>query len=180
MLKFKHMLKSLKDRSTMLKGTLKKVSHKKVKSDQYLVGLDIGTEYVKALIGKVSKTNPGNIDIVGVGRAHQGLKDMQAGAIADIAAVVANCDKALAEAEDMAGVSARTAVLGIAGELVKGTTKTIKVTRSNPKEAIDVPEMEKIINLVQQRTETKAKQELAYELGGKNVDVRLEQRPSQY
>ena len=173
MLKSKHMLKSLKDRSTKLKGTLKKVSHKKVKSDQYLVGLDIGTEYVKALIGKVSKTNPGNIDIVGVGRAHQGLKDMQAGAIADIAAVVANCDKALAEAEDMAGVSARTAVLGIAGELVKGTTKTIKVTRSNPKEAIDVPEMEKIINLVQQRTETKAKQELAYELGGKNVDVRL-------
>lgn len=173
MLKFKHMLKNLKDHSNKLKGALKKMPLKKVKSDEYLVGLDIGTEYVKALIGKVSKDNPGNIEIVGVGRAHQSLKDMQAGAIADIAAVVENCDKALAEAEDMAGISARTAVLGIAGELVKGTTKTIKVKRSNPKESIDIPEMEKIINLVQQRTETKAKQELAYELGGKDVDVRL-------
>ncbi len=167
------MLKSLKDHTSKLAGSLKKVPIKRVKSDEYLVGLDIGTEYVKALIGKVSKTQPGHIEIIGVGKTHQGLKDMQAGAISDIAAVVENCDKALSQAEDMAGVSARTAVLGIAGELVKGTTKTIKVTRSNPKEAIDIAEMEKIIHLVQQRTESKAKSELAWELGGKNVDVRL-------
>jgi cell division protein FtsA len=83
--------------------------------DQYVVGLDIGTEFVKALIGRV---RAGGIEIIGVGRQHQALSDMQAGAIADIGRVVQNCDKALAAAEQQAGVSARTAVLGIAGELV--------------------------------------------------------------
>ncbi|MDL2363481.1 MAG: hypothetical protein QFB86_03835, partial [Patescibacteria group bacterium] len=59
--------------------------------DRYLVALDIGTEYVKALIGKVSEDGA-TVEIVGVGRAHQALSDMQAGAISDIAGVVENCD----------------------------------------------------------------------------------------
>lgn len=139
----------------------------------YLVALDIGTEYVKALIGKVSKTDPGAIDVLGVGRSHQSLTDMQAGAIADIAAVVDNCDKALNEAEDQAGVSVRTAIIGIAGELVKGTTTTVKVSRKLSTKAIDIPEMQQIINLVQQRAEEKAKKQLAWEMGGKNVEIRL-------
>jgi cell division protein FtsA len=149
------------------------LSKRKKQSDQYLVGLDIGTEYVKALVGKISTENPGTVEIIGVGRAHQGLTDMQAGAISDIAAVVENCDKALNEAESQAGVSARQAIIGIAGELVKGTTTTVKVSRKQPTLAIDIPEMEKIIALVQDRAENKAKQQLAWELGGKNVDVRL-------
>jgi cell division protein FtsA len=141
--------------------------------DQYLVGLDIGTEYVKALIAKTSNQNPGTLEIIGVGRCHQGLTDMQAGAIADIAAVVENCDKALSEAEAQAGVSARTVIIGIAGELVKGTTNSVRVSRKDPTLAIDSNEMEKIIKLVQDRSEARAKQQLTWELGGKNVDVRL-------
>jgi cell division protein FtsA len=141
--------------------------------DQYLVGLDIGTEYVKALIGKASTENPGTVEIIGVGRAHQSLTDMQAGAVADIAAVVENCDKALSEAEAQAGVSARTAIIGIAGELVKGTTTTVKISRKDSTSPIDIPEMETIISLVQDRAEKRAKEQLAWELGGKNVDVRL-------
>jgi cell division protein FtsA len=149
------------------------LSKTKKQGDQYLVGLDIGTEFVKVLIGKVSPDNAGTVEIIGVGRSHQGLSAMQAGAIADIAAVVENCDKALSEAEEQSGVSARTAIIGIAGELVKGTTTTVKVSRKDASAAIDIPEMEKIINLVQERAENRAKQELAWELGGKNVDVRL-------
>ncbi|HEY5668065.1 MAG TPA: cell division FtsA domain-containing protein [Candidatus Saccharimonadales bacterium] len=137
---------------------------------QYLVALDIGTEFVKALIGKV---NGDGVEIVGVGRAHQQLSDMQAGAIADIASVVANCDDALNQAEQQAGTSVRTAVIGIAGELVKGTTTTVRVTRKQPDKALDLAEVEKIIKLVQQRAEVKAKKQLAWELGGKEVDVRL-------
>lgn len=155
------------------KGGTGVLSRSRKRSDQYLVGLDIGTEFVKALIGKVSKDNPGVVEIIGVGRAHQKLTDMQAGAIADIAAVVENCDKALTDAEEQAGVSARTAIIGIAGELVKGTTTTVKVTRKESTKAIDIEEMEKIISLVQDRAEKRAKQQLAWELGGKNVDVRL-------
>ncbi|MDB5175537.1 MAG: Actin-like protein ATPase involved in cell division-like protein [Candidatus Saccharibacteria bacterium] len=140
--------------------------------DQYIVALDIGTEFVKALVGKVSKEDA-TIEVVGVGRAHQSLTDMQAGAIADIASVVDNCDQALNEAETQAGVSVRTAIIGIAGELVKGTTTTVRVARKTPTKPLDVVEMEKIIALVQERAETRAKQELAWELGGKSVDVRL-------
>jgi len=142
------------------------------KNDKYLVALDIGTEFVKALIGHVNESDA-TVEIIGVGRVHQGLSDMQAGAISDIAAVVENCDKALNQAEEEAGVSVRTCIIGIAGELVKGTTTTIKVARKESTKPLDIIEMEKIINIVQTKAQDKAKQQLAWELGGKSVDVRL-------
>ncbi len=74
----------------------------------YIVGLDIGTEYVKALIAHVKGDQ---IEIVGVGRARQDLADMHQGAIADIAGVVRNCEKALAEAEEQAGLQAKRLLL---------------------------------------------------------------------
>lgn len=138
---------------------------------KYIVALDIGTEYIKALIGET--TEDGTMQIIGVGRAHQKLSDMQAGAISDIASVVQNCDTALTAAEEQAGVSARTAIIGIAGELVKGTTTTVRVTRKDAQKQMDIEEMERIIHVVQQRAEARAKQQLAVELGGKEVEVRL-------
>lgn len=156
--------------STKVATTLRARAQKQ--NEEYLVALDIGTEFVKALVGKVDKA-AGTIEVIGVGRAHQSLSDMQAGAISDIAAVVENCDKALSAAEAEAGVSVRSAIIGIAGELVKGTTTTVRVARKNPTTPLDVTEMEKIINLVQARAEKRAKQQLAWELGGKSVEVRL-------
>lgn len=158
------------DKLKNLSGSLKKMKEKSGDDSQYLVGLDIGTENVKALIAELRGDE---LEIIGVGRAHQELSDMQAGAIADIAAVVANCDAALAEAEKEAGVTPRTAVIGIAGELVKGTTTTVRCTRANAKRPLDLAEVERIITLVQNRAEEKAKKELAYELGGKEVEIRL-------
>jgi cell division protein FtsA len=157
-----------------IKGLSNKVSPKKPggkNDDQYLVGLDVGTEFVKALVARVDKNN--NIEIIGVGRKHQSLQDMQAGAISDIASVVSNCDEALNIAEQQAGVSARTAILGIAGELVKGTTTTVRCTRKNANKPLDIAEIEQIILLVQEKAEQKAKQQLAWELGGKSVEIRL-------
>ncbi len=139
-------------------------------SDRYVVGLDVGTEFVKALIARI---NGNKLEIVGSGRAHQQLSDMQAGAVADIGGVVANCSKALTEAEEQAGISVRTAVLGIAGELVKGTTSTVKCTRKQPDVDIDVDEMEYIVGLVQERASDIAKKNLSLELGGKIPEVRL-------
>lgn len=142
----------------------------KQSTEQYLVALDIGTEFIKALVGRVT---PEGIEIIGVGRAHQQLSDMQAGAISDIAAVVNNCDQALNEAEQQAGVSVRTAIIGIAGELVKGTTMTIRCSRKDPTKPLDVEEIERIIGLVQERALGRAKQQLAWEMGGKEVEIRL-------
>jgi cell division protein FtsA len=149
---------------------LSKVKGAKITPERYIVALDVGTEYVKALIGKV---NAEEIEIVGVGRAHQQLSDMQAGAIADIGGVVQNCNQALAKAEEQAGVSARTAIMGIAGELVKGTTSTVTCTRKDPNLEIDIDEMEQIVALVQERASTQAKKNILTEMGGKNLDVRL-------
>lgn len=161
------MLDKLKDLQVAVRTRTSKAQGS---DDDYLVALDIGTEYVKALIGKLHKDG---IDIVGVGRQHQDLNDMQAGAIADIGAVTENCDRALAQAEEQAGVSVRTAVIGIAGELVKGTTTTVRVSRTAGDKPIDIAELEKIIKLVQDRAGKKAKQQLTWELGGKDVPVRL-------
>lgn len=159
-------LKGLKDAAMTRINTTKKPTDEA----RHIVALDIGTEYVKALIGRVEG---GEITIVGMGRTHQGLSDMQAGAVADIGAVVENCDAALNEAEKQAGVSARGTIIGIAGELVKGTTTTVRVARKQPSKAMDMAEVERIIKMVQQRAEAKAKQQLAWELGGKSIEVRL-------
>ncbi|HUC87847.1 MAG TPA: cell division FtsA domain-containing protein [Candidatus Binatia bacterium] len=159
-------------KSAVAKAKNIKASRSKKKSnDQLIVGLDIGTEFIKALVGRVVGTN--EVEIIGVGRVHQNLNDMQAGAISDIASVVDNCDKALNEAEQQAGVSARQAIIGIAGELVQGTTTTVRVSRKESSDALDMEEMTRIIKLVQERAESKAKQQLAVELGGKDVEVRL-------
>jgi cell division protein FtsA len=157
--------------SSLSSSALKKTKSDGADAQSYLVGLDIGTEFVKALVARITEDD--SLEIIGVGRAHQELADMQAGAIADIAAVVGNCDAALTQAEQQAGVSARTAVIGIAGELVKGTTTTVRCTRKDASKPLDVAELERIIGLVQSRAEAKAKKQLAWELGGKEVEIRL-------
>jgi cell division protein FtsA len=147
-----------------------KAGGSKSSAGQHMVALDIGTEFVKALIARVVDNQ---LEIIGIGRAHQQLSDMQAGAISDIAAVVANCDQALNEAEQQAGISVRGAVIGIAGELVKGTTTRVRCRRQNPDKDLTIEEVERIITLVQQRAKDKARQQLAWELGGKDVEIRL-------
>ncbi len=158
------------EKAKALKNKVPKVKSSGKPVGDYLVALDVGTEFIKALIGRIIGDE---VEIIGVGRSHQGLSDMQAGAIADIAAVVANCDQALAAAERQAQVSVRTAVIGIAGELVKGTTSTVRFMRKNPTKELSIDEMERIIEIVQERAEAQARKQLAWELGGKDVHVRL-------
>lgn len=142
----------------------------KGKNDQMIIGLDVGTECVKALIARVDGEE---LEIVGVGRAHQSLSDMQSGAISDIAGVVGNCEKALSQAEEMSGVSARQAVIGIAGELVKGLTTTVRYKRPNPERSLDGAEIELIIDRAQARTLERAQKQLELETGKKDVEVKL-------
>jgi cell division protein FtsA len=143
---------------------------RKSDKERYLVALDIGTEYVKALIGRVSDNQ---VEILGVGRKHQRLTDMQSGAVTDIAGVVDNCDAALKQAEEMSGVVAKDAVIGIAGELVKGTSTTIKYKRTDPQSRIEMPELRKILERVQDRAFEKARETLAWETGQQEIDVKM-------
>jgi len=148
---------------------LRNKAQAKLDSD-YVVALDIGTEFVKALIAKL---NGDSLDIVGVGRARQDLSDMHSGAIADISGVVRNCEEALSEAEDQAGLQAKRVVIGIAGELVKGVTNTIRYRRPQPDRPLDTAEMEFIIEKVQERAQVKAQKQIALETGNEEVEVKL-------
>ncbi len=139
-------------------------------SDDILVGLDIGTSNVKALLARVVGED---LKIIGVGRKKQNLDDMHDGAIADISSVVRNCEEALAAAEDQAGIQGRKAVMGIAGELVKGLTSTIRYRRPQPDRALDMSEMEFIIEKVQERAQVRAQKQIALETGNEEVEVKL-------
>ncbi|HMH70026.1 MAG TPA: cell division FtsA domain-containing protein [Candidatus Saccharimonadales bacterium] len=138
--------------------------------NDYVVALDIGTEFVKALVAKI---NDDTLEIVGVGRSRQDISDMHSGAIADISGVVRNCEEALSEAEDQAGLQAKKVVIGIAGELVKGVTNTIRYRRPQPDRPLDTAEMEFIIEKVQERAQGKAQRQIALETGNEEVEVKL-------
>ncbi|NCQ54375.1 hypothetical protein GW791_02965, partial [Candidatus Saccharibacteria bacterium] len=153
----------------MVFDKLRKSRRDKIAND-YIVALDIGTEYVKALIAKLDGEN---LQIVGVGRSHQQISDMYAGAIADISGVVRNCEDALSEAEDQAGLQAKRVVIGIAGELVKGVTNTIRYRRPQPDRPLDTAEMEFIIEKVQERAQSKAQKQIALETGNADVEIKL-------
>lgn len=153
----------------MVFGKIKRLG-KKINPDDYIVALDVGTEYIKALIAKLDDDK---LQIVGVGRARQQLSDMYAGAISDISGVVRNCESALTEAESMAGLQAKRVVIGIAGELVKGITSTIKYRRPQPDRALDTAEVEFIIEKVQERAHTKAQKQIALETGNQDAEIKL-------
>jgi cell division protein FtsA len=144
-----------------------------------LVALDIGTEFVKALIGEVeidpASGSPSKVNITGVGRQRQRLTDMQSGTVTDIAGVVENCDAALKVAEKMAGASVAKVptVIGIAGELVKGATTTVRYQRNRSTDPIDMTELRKMLDRVQYRAFERAREQLTWETGYKELEVKL-------
>jgi cell division protein FtsA len=139
-------------------------------SAQHIVALDIGTEYSKALIARIDGDE---LSVVGVGRARQETGNMYGGAVADISGVVRNCEAALSQAEDQAGLQAKKVVIGIAGEFVKGLTSTIRYKRPQPDRELDASEMELIINKVQERAAVKAQRQIGFETGNPDVEVKL-------
>lgn len=86
------------------------------KSERNIItALDIGTSKVVALIGEV--TVNGTIEIIGVGRhPSRGLKR---GVVVDIEATVNSIQRAVQEAELMAGCEVRTVYAGIAGSHIR-------------------------------------------------------------
>lgn len=136
-----------------------------------ILALDIGTEFVKAILARPDKK--GNLEILGVGKSRQVEGNMHAGAVADIPAVVSVCEDALVQVEEQAGERANLTVVGIAGELIKGNTTTVNYSRKNPNKPITDAEMEQIIKKVQQKSGEVAKKTVALETGNENVEVRL-------
>jgi cell division protein FtsA len=133
--------------------------------------LDVGTEFAKALVFDVG--DDGKATVRGVGRKRQGLAHMQSGTVADIAAVVDNCQVALQEAEEMAGFRSTQVIMGMAGELVKGFTTSVSQERKKPDTLLSARELDSLIAGVQKEALRDAERTITWETGLPNVDVRL-------
>lgn len=140
-----------------------------------IAALDIGTEYAKALVLTVEHDPDGRLVgvIRGSGRQRQGLAHMQSGTVADIEGVVANCRVALDAARDMAGRRPLAAVVGIAGELVKGSTSTYSGRRDDPRAPLDEAELGRLVARAQDRALREAEEQVRWESGVDRLDVRL-------
>src|SRR2546425_1269035 len=138
---------------------------------QLFTALDIGTAFAKAIIVEV---HDDQATVLGVGRHQQSYAHMSDGIVTDISGVIANCNEALIKAEKAAGgIVAPSAVIGIAGELVKGSSITINKQRQQAAKPITPEELEGLINGAQQKLLKSAKDRIAAETGYQNIEVRL-------
>ncbi len=88
----------------------------KKKTDNMLVGLDLGTTKVCAIVGQVK--DDGQVDIVGIGISpSHGLKK---GVVVNIDSTVESIKKAVQEAELMAGIEINSVFVGISGGHIRG------------------------------------------------------------
>ena len=139
-------------------------------SKEYILTLDIGTDLIKALI---IETDGKEGTILGTGTKKQKLQDIQSNAITDISSVIENCHSAMRDAERIADVLPEQVLIGVSGELVKGKTTTITYIRKSPHDKIDIEELKNIIHKVQWKAYDKSREELAYEMGHNEIDIKL-------
>ncbi|MFN5011771.1 MAG: cell division protein FtsA [Gammaproteobacteria bacterium] len=82
---------------------------------QLIVGLDIGTSKVVALVGEVGAD--GAVEVIGIGS--QPSRGLKRGMVVDIESTVQSIQRAVEEAELMAGCEIRSVYAGIAGSHVR-------------------------------------------------------------
>ncbi|MDH4134407.1 MAG: cell division protein FtsA, partial [Gammaproteobacteria bacterium] len=86
------------------------------KGDENLVvGLDIGTSKVLAIVGEVNAT--GAVEVIGVG--HHPSRGMKKGVVVNIESTVQSIQRAIEEAELMAGCQIKSVYAGIAGSHIR-------------------------------------------------------------
>ena len=127
--------------------------------EQMIVGLDIGTSKVAAIVGVVSPE--GTLEIIGTGlQASSGLKK---GVVVDIEATVNSIQRAIEEAELMGGCSIHSVFVGIAGSHIRSLNSHGIVGISNQEvlsldiervidaaRAVSIPDDQKILHVLPQ------------------------------
>jgi len=84
-------------------------------ANNLIVGLDIGTSKVVAIVGEI--TVEGDIDIIGIGT--QPSRGLKKGVVVNIESTVKSIQRAVEEAELMAGCQIRSVYAGIAGSHIR-------------------------------------------------------------
>jgi len=126
---------------------------------QLIVGLDIGTSKVVAIVGEV--TLDGYIDVIGIG--HHPSRGLKKGVVVNIESTVSSIQRAVEEAELMAGCEIHSAYTGIAGSHIRGLNshgivaiRDNEVTPTDVDRVIDaaravaIPADQKIIHILPQ------------------------------
>jgi cell division protein FtsA len=112
------------------------------RKDRYLVGLDVGTSKVCAIVGEMLED--GGLDIVGIGVSES--RGIRRGVIVNLEAAVESIKKSIEEAELMAGVEIDAVHLAMAGPHIKGFNsrgviavagKSREITRDDVRRAIE-------------------------------------------
>jgi cell division protein FtsA len=108
-----------------------------------IVGLDIGTSKVVALVGEVNES--GEVEIVGIGsHASRGLKK---GVVVNIESTVQSIQRAVEEAELMAGCQIHSVYVGIAGSHIRSlNSHGIVAIRDRE---VQSPDVERVIDAAQ-------------------------------
>ena len=113
-----------------------------VRRERYVVGLDVGTSSVVAVVGE--SLDDGSCDIVGLGVAES--RGIKRGVVVNLEAAVDSIKKAIEEAELMAGVEIDSVHLALSGPHVKGFNsrgviavagKTREISRDDVRRAIE-------------------------------------------
>ena len=129
------------------------------KNNNMIVGLDIGTSKVVAIVGEVN--SEGELEIVGLGsHPSRGLKK---GVVVDIESTVHSIQRAIEEAELMAGCQIHSVYAGIAGSHIRSLNshgivaiKDKEVTSADVDRVIDaakavaIPSDQKILHILPQ------------------------------
>ena len=110
--------------------------------ERYLVGLDVGTSRVTAVVGE--SMDDGTLDVVGIGTSES--RGIKRGVVVNVDAAVDSIKKAIEEAELMAGVEIDSVHLALSGPHIKGFNsrgviavagKNREITRDDVRRAID-------------------------------------------
>ena len=110
--------------------------------ERYVVGLDVGTSKVAAIVGEM--LDDGSLDVVGIGVAES--HGIRRGVVVNLEAAVESIKKAIEEAELTAGVEIDSVHLAVAGPHIKGFNsrgviavagKSREITRDDVRRAID-------------------------------------------
>jgi cell division protein FtsA len=126
--------------------------------------IDLGTEYVKALVVEVAEDRA---IIIGQGVARHKGSYASGGAIGDLEAVTATCDQALRQAEDMTEevygrkVVPDQAVMGVPSPLIRGAAYTVKQQRPSLRRPVSQRELTQLLQRVQRLALQQLSQEFA-------------------
>jgi cell division protein FtsA len=111
------------------------------RNEPHIVGLDLGTTEVRAIIGEVG--DAGRLEIVGIGRAES--RGVRKGVVVNLEATTEAVRKAVEEAELMSGAQIDSAYVGIAGAQVRGHNSKGVIAVSRRNREIGRPDVDRVI-----------------------------------